>query len=336
MQIDNPSPQIIQERYSSLLIEKNTSISELEDNSDMDRGSLSKILSGKNCNPTISTLAKLANAFDMTASELFDKIYSSPSQNNMSQRDEADIIKIEAEARIKTKNGKWTIRLQADCDHASILDLQQIEEIVRQFGGETQTIIDIQEGSILIKFEGDLEGFEKIHALVKSGELRELAGFEILDIGLVEETQNTGTIINSLVSLRDWLQGAFEDGWLSIEQLLTPQQLAPSVFSSEQQIKIERAKQYQLGDYQINLVVEITQKNEEEVAIALKVYPNATETYLPANLRLTISADGEELPAITSREQTRLMQKLIDADFGDRFTLTLALENTVVIEEFEI
>lgn len=228
MQIDNPSPQIIQARYVSLLKKSKLSIADLEKNSDIDAASLSKILSGKNCNPTIKTLIKLADGFKITAGELLDEIYSPPSQNACSQKKEPDVAEINIEAQIKTKYGKWQVRLQAHSENTSIMDLQQIQKIVRQLGDETQNIINIMEGSIQIEFEGDLAGFERIKALFNSGELRELASFEILAVGLVDETQETGTIIDSLVSLRDWLQGTFEEGWLAIEQLLTPQQLAPS------------------------------------------------------------------------------------------------------------
>jgi transcriptional regulator with XRE-family HTH domain len=336
MQIDHPAPAIIekqkaiQERYEKLLKEKSFvsdyhlgKCLEKEYGIRIDKGTLNKILNGKNLNPTPETLVKIAPAFQMTPGELLDRVYYGVIQ-------EAEISKKQDSPPSQTiKIGKFEIRLNGDITNLSIEILLRIQLDIRQLGGKNQVISDVREGSVIIEFEGDLEGFEKIQALVKSGELKELAGFEILDIELVNE-------MSFLVNLRDWLQGTFENGWMLIEQLLTPQQLAPSVFSSEQQTKIERAKQYQLGDYQVNLVVEVTQKNEEEVAIALKVYPIGTETYLPANLRLTISADGEELPTVTSREQTRLMQKLIDADFGDKFTLTLALDDNIVTEEFEM
>lgn len=327
------APEIVRSRYEKLFKEKNISkLDALQNRSGVQH--LSKLVNGK-VFPTIPVLHKLANSLDMKIGELCERIYSLPTNIDTSQ----DIQDIDALAiKIEPESFKWQIKLQGELNNLTVQSFMGVQIEIRQFGGANQMAINVSEGCILIEFEGSLEGFEKIQALVKSGELKELAGFEILDIGLVDETQESGTIISSLVSLRDWLQGTFENGWLSIEQLLTSQQLAPSVFSVKQQIKIERAKQYQLGDYQVNLVVEVIQKNEEEVAIALKIYPTGTENqiYLPANLRLTISADGDELPTITSRDQTRLMQKLIDADFGDKFTLTLALDDNIVTEQFEV
>ncbi len=344
MQIDHPAPRIeekqkaIQERYEKLLKEKNFDSDyqlgkHLEKNHSIriDKGTLNKILNGKNLNPTPETLLKIAPAFQMTPGELLDRVYYGVMQEAEISEEEQD-----TQPSQTIKIGKFEIKLNGDITNLSIEILLRIQLDIRKLGSKNQVISDIKEGSVIIEFEGDLEGFKKIQSLFNSGELRELAGFEILDIGLVNDTQEAGTTISSLVSLRDWLQEAFEDSWMAIEQLLTPQQLTPSVFGGEQQIKIERAKQYQLGGYQVNLVVEVTQKTEDEVAIALKVYPIGTETYLPANLRLTISADGEELPTITSREQTRLMQKLIDADFGDKFTLTLSLDHNIVTEEFAV
>lgn len=258
---------------------------------------------------------------------MLDQVYHDADQEVYSPQDQ------EPQSTQTIKFGKFRVTLKGNIANLTLEIVFQIQMDVRKFWSKNIEIVDIKEGSVIIEFEGDLAGFERIKALVESGELRELAGFEILDIGLVDETQESRRIISSFI---DWWEEIFEDGWVSVEQLLTPHQLAPSVFSGEQQTKIERAKQYQLGDYQVNLVVEVTQKNEEEVAIALKVYPIGTETYLPANLRLTISADGEELPTITSREQTRLMQKLLDADFGDKFTLTLVLGDNIVTEEFEV
>jgi len=329
-------PKTVQSRYQKLFEEKNISkLDALQNRSGVKH--LSRIVNGETF-PTITVLHKLANSLDMKIGELCERIYSLPTNIDTSQdiqvREDLDVLTI----KIEPESFKWQIKLQGELNNLTVQSFMGVQIEIRQFGGANQMAINVSEGCILIEFEGSLEGFEKIQALVKSGELKELAGFEILDIGLVDETQESRTIVSSLVNLRDWLQGTFENEWLSIEQLLTSQQLAPSVFSGEQQTKIERAKQYQLGDYQVNLVVEVTQKNEDEVAIALKIYPVGTENqiYLPANIRLTISTDGEELPTITSREQTRLMQKLIDADFGDKFTLTLGLDNNIITEKFEV
>lgn len=328
MSLDNLAPNIIEERYVNLLERQKMTRTRLINYHGFDKGHLSKILRGVTY-PQVNTLNKLANALGMKLGELAEAIYASSSVLDKPSQD-GSVTDSQGNS-LESQSVKWQIKLQGELNSLTLQGFMRVQGEIRQLGGENQMAIDVREGCILMEFEGSLDGFEQIKALVQSGKLKELADFDILDVGLVNET-------SSLVNLRDWLQGAFEDGWMLIEQLLTPQQLAPSVFSGEQQAKIERAKQYQLGDYQINLVVEVTQRNEDEVAIALKVYPIGTKTqiYLPANLRLTISADGKDLPTITSREQTRLMQKLIDADFGDQFTLTLTLDDNMLTEEFEV
>ena len=100
---------------------------------------------------------------------------------------------------------KSVIKLNGDID--SIANIQILAFILKQYGGDTIEITDIQEGSIKLVIEGSQEDIQRLLIQIKSGELTELDGFPVEDAQILSE------------SLED--SDSSEEKWLLIEEIVT-------------------------------------------------------------------------------------------------------------------
>lgn len=80
---------------------------------------------------------------------------------------------------------KTVITLKGDID--SISNIQVIAAILKEHGGDTIQITDIQEGSIKLIIEGSQEDIERLLNKIQSGELTELDGFPVEDAQILAE-----------------------------------------------------------------------------------------------------------------------------------------------------
>jgi tetratricopeptide (TPR) repeat protein len=80
---------------------------------------------------------------------------------------------------------KTVITLKGDID--SISNIQVIAAILKEHGGDTIQITDIQEGSIKLIIEGSQEDIERLLNKIQSGELKELDGFPVEDAQILAE-----------------------------------------------------------------------------------------------------------------------------------------------------
>lgn len=136
----------------------------------------------------------------------------------------------------------------------------------------------------------------------------------------------------SAVTLSQWLQGAIETGWQSIESLLNPPQWA---FRGEPSAATRRGKSIALGNHAIVLSIELL-PTADEIEILLQVHPLDAPT-LPPQLDLTI-LDDEETVFLEARSQQAddFLQLRFSGRAGERFKVQLAIEQSSVTEEFMI
>ncbi|NJL89972.1 MAG: pentapeptide repeat-containing protein [Coleofasciculaceae cyanobacterium SM2_1_6] len=80
---------------------------------------------------------------------------------------------------------KAEIKLRGDVD--SLQNIQLIASILREYGGGTIKIIDIQEGSIKLIIEGSQEDIDRLLLQIESGELTEIDGFPIKSTQVLSE-----------------------------------------------------------------------------------------------------------------------------------------------------
>lgn len=81
---------------------------------------------------------------------------------------------------------KTVITLKGEID--SISNIQIIAAILKEHGGDTIQIADIQEGSIKLFVEGSLEDIDRLLIKINSGELTEIDGFPVEDVQILSES----------------------------------------------------------------------------------------------------------------------------------------------------
>ena len=148
------------------------------------------------------------------------------------------------------------------------------------------------------------------------------------------------TFNSSRTKLSQWLQGVLEEGWLSFEELVTPEaNLAWSTRGVSE--KIRKGKLINLGmqleNQTVALLITITPESEK-VRILVQLYPTGRERYLPANLQLTLLNKVENiLQSTQSRSQDNYIQlKSFKGKPGIRFGIEVSAGNVSVREYFEL
>lgn len=87
---------------------------------------------------------------------------------------------------------KWVIVLSATIDDINKPMAETIVKHLQQLSGDaTLTLQKIEQGSVIITLQGSEDGFERIHSLLQSGELKELNGYKVEYVQLrPENTKN--------------------------------------------------------------------------------------------------------------------------------------------------
>ena len=191
--------------------------------------------------------------------------------------------------------------------------LQEISE------DKTLKIWGIYEGCVLLILEGSEQGLKRIDALFKAGELTEIMGIPVEDVSL--DLEKVETIIN----LTQWLQNNFaetiETGWLTLEEIFGSKTPA---FRSQ---AVKRAKQIQVGDIAINLLVDIDPQPNQEINLWLGVYPATESARLSDNLQIEIVMENGEVLMTYTTENDEEAVAWDDFFFepGEQFALEISL-----------
>ncbi|MBE9187438.1 DUF1822 family protein [Microcoleus sp. LEGE 07076] len=224
---------------------------------------------------------------------------------------------------VNSKKITWQITLEMQSNDPSVI--YRILGKLEKLGKGIISVKEIKQGSIILILESSPEVFERIQSLYQAGQLSELLNVPILDLQVLPNEER--------VNLSQWFENVFTAGWQSVEELLTPQQLSPTVWSD----RVKQAKLFNLRadliSHAVNLVINLTRASEDRISIWLQVYPSG-EDYLPLNLKLLVLAEGKVFKEVTARSADVLIQCQFDADPGDEFTVKLALGEVSVTEIF--
>jgi hypothetical protein len=145
----------------------------------------------------------------------------------------------------------------------------------------------------------------------------------------------------TLVNLSQWLRGVFENGWETVETLLSSQQLSPAFSFRSSEPGIRRAKSIDLGmilgEITVALVVELKPVTEQLTRICLQIHPTGDRAYLPPNLQLIIlDESGAVFLEARSRSADNYIQLQLSGQPGERFIVKVALDEASVTEDFTI
>ncbi|MBD2464602.1 DUF1822 family protein [Oscillatoria sp. FACHB-1407] len=157
------------------------------------------------------------------------------------------------------------------------------------------------------------------------------------------------TAEQAFVTLSQWFQHQFAEGWQTVESLLNPQYLNPaygfrgatSTEPNTQESRVRRAKLIDLGiqfnRQPIALVVELQPTATESTQVCLQVHPTQDQSYLPPDLRLTVlDESGATFLEAESRAADNYIQLQFSGTAGERFGVQITLGNSRVYEEFMI
>lgn len=220
----------------------------------------------------------------------------------------------------------WKITLVADIEDWSKISLDIMAKLEEQGNGMI-LVKEFRQGSIILVLESSPSVFQRIQSLYQAGQLDNLLGLTVLDLQILPNQE--------YVNLSQWFEGILSDGWQIVEDLLTPQQLMPAVWS-------DRTKGARLFDIRVNfvnhaviLVINLTREDENKTIVWLQVYPSQEE-YLPPNLKLSVLVDDEIFDEVIARSADVLMQCQFDASVGDQFTIKISLGDIAVTEKFMV
>lgn len=168
--------------------------------------------------------------------------------------------------------------------------------------------------------------FQQWAAMIASSNWRQL---------LYQQRSQRVSTPKAQVNLSQWVQGIFEAGWQVVENLIVPTALVPVAKGGD---IITRAKQIDLGEYAVALIVTRVPDDEQEISILLQVQATSDQTILPQNLQLSaFDESGAIHREVSAKTADFLIQlpRLIGCP-GEGFSVKVALGNFSVTQDFLI
>ena len=167
-----------------------------------------------------------------------------------------------------------------------------------------------------------------------------------------ENLQNlTDTVTQSLVNLGKWWSGAFEEGWQSLEEILTPQTPAWGYAKSvvrrgtldkkSSDYPVRRGKLFDfellLNGQKLALIVNMKAEENQERGVLAQILPQ-NEYCLPQGLKLKVTlnhnTDVAESESAIARECDQIIQLAFSEAVGKQFKVEAIYQDVVVTEEF--
>lgn len=241
--------------------------------------------------------------------------------------------------------------------HSKLIDIQnQLAQNVQD------NQLPIQSGFHLIHLS--YFDLEPNHLLIYSHYL-EASEFNVPQTNLTAQTdrlnqvetisRSVSNVVNSnTTKLSQWLQGVIDEGWKTIDSLISPElALAFSTRTFEQDIK--RAKiidlVIELGNRKFALLLNISPENsypensypetsqeQAKISVLTQLYPLEGEKFLPSELKLTLlSKAGKNLQEVIARSQDNYIQlKPFKGETGKKFSIKVSWGDAFVQENFEL
>jgi Protein of unknown function (DUF1822) len=186
--------------------------------------------------------------------------------------------------------------------------------------------------STLFVFKGSQEDFYRMMSLFEAGELSDLLGIEVLDVGAIVESQLVAQ--PKVINLSQWFQNNFveaiQEAWLTLEEVFGKSIRNPAFRSQA----VKRAKSIQLGDRTVALILDIATAENQEISTILGVYPIGSQTYLPENIKLDVYESEETLVELQAPLQSEGMIQELFFLPGESFRIEVSLGDFKQIENF--
>ncbi|MBM0740876.1 DUF1822 family protein [Phormidium sp. CLA17] len=139
-----------------------------------------------------------------------------------------------------------------------------------------------------------------------------------------------------LANLSQWLQGAIDEGWQTLEELLNPAQLSPAIAFRNRLATQSPAKQIELDGITVALAVDARSQSDGSTDIAIQLHP-PIDYFLPIGTRFAILNEASEVELETTATGTEdFLEWQIGGTPGDRFTVEVSLHQTHFTQDFVI
>lgn len=165
---------------------------------------------------------------------------------------------------------------------------------------------------------------------------------------LCQLRQNQGNVTESTrkttqtANLSQWWNNVFEAGWQAIEDLFGAQPDLAFNFrqTNSTSAQVRRVKQIQLNAElpTLLLVVMLETEADGRMRIWVQILPQIGESYLPANLKLELLSNTEDvIQSVQAGETSNYIQlRRFKSLPGTQFRLQIAIENTSTYEDFVV
>lgn len=149
------------------------------------------------------------------------------------------------------------------------------------------------------------------------------------------------TVKQSITRLNKWLDGIIEEGWQTLDNLLTPEMsLAFATRSLSEGIKAGKLINLgmELGDETVALLFTLTPEIEEKIRLQVQLVPTNNQPYLPPHIKLSFkTASGKVLQEVESRQQDNYIQlKPFTGKAGKSFKIEVSFHDICIAETFEL
>ena len=147
----------------------------------------------------------------------------------------------------------------------------------------------------------------------------------------LQQTHTPSQKIQQLqIQLSQWFENKFDHGWhLAYRQGSTATRKSKSING----FKVFDLKQ---SDEQVELSVSLSPLDTNELDIWVEVYPTDEQQRLPANLKLLVLDDLDDVVMQAQANETKNIQFQFSGKPGEQFSVQLMLGNTVVTQPFVI
>ena len=204
-------------------------------------------------------------------------------------------------------------------------------------------------GYVAVQFDQQLDsvqllGFAPAIVTPEPPEKLHLAELQSLDV-LIDNIYQSPIELQkpeSLVSLRQWLEGIFNEDWQPTGLVLASNLRSMTRLGLDTETSsVNRAKVIDLGTHlapqAVVLVVELTPPTTESVDIHLRVYPDGDSIHLPPNLQLIILDEaGTARMEAQARSTDDWMQLEFSCQHEETFRVRVVLGEISVTEEFVV
>ncbi|NJK52527.1 MAG: DUF1822 family protein [Leptolyngbyaceae cyanobacterium SU_3_3] len=192
--------------------------------------------------------------------------------------------------------------------------------------------------------EATLLGFaQTVDREVPLSQLRSLSEFPAYLHRLQQASvTTTSSSTDSIINLKNWLEGIFDAGWQTIEAVLDSDKLDLVSVRSMTALKTEtrRAKLIdfgmQLGDQSVALSLGLNSNVDGTIGVLVQLFPGSGSPRLTSRLKLImLSESGETLQEVCARSHDNYIQlRSFKGLPGDCFSIQVACDNVRVTEDF--